>query len=406
MNTSKTEAGTIETGCAVVNEHPTSITVVNQKAKGRTYSYHRLTWYSTDGVRMMRSFPSRKEAENALAKMLRENVVEAERQKIIRRRIGEAGKKLDTKRLWDAAEAIELLAGRATLVQAVKEYIERHPVGPTETVRESCDRYLADMQTNGARESSIADKRVKFRVLCRDLGQTPTILLDDRAAETWLKKRGFSRATAKSYHTAITNLANFYAGKKRKRHLGDERLPETWTVVQVQQLFAVAAKDVPGIVPAMVVLWFGGVRPEEMLRLTWDNVDLASKSLHVPPEVAKTRTSRVVDLDSNAVEWLTQYTGTGPLVSSQATYRRLRSKLQASLGVVEWPRDCPRHTFATMLYKASENLNRTMEQLGHFGSSSVFVRHYKGQQVTREQAAEYFNIRPSLVAAPAAGAPP
>lgn len=395
MNLGKTKSRNIETESAIVNDHPASITAMEQTTRGKRYTYFLLTWRSTDGKRLRKHYPSLKKAKSALADLLQKNTVESQRQKIIRHRIGEAGKRLDSKRLLDAAEAIELLAGRASLVDAVKEYIERHPIGPTENIKETCDRYMAAMKENGARESSIADKRVKFGVLCRDLGDIPTVQLDDRMAEGWLKKRGCSRATAKSYETAIKNLVNFYAGKKRKRHLADERLPETWSVEQVRDLFAVAESEVPEIIPAMVVLWFGGVRPEEMLRLTWNNIELSARSLHVPPEVAKTRTSRVVDLGENAVEWLTQYKDTGPIVSSQATYRRLRTRLQTALKMDEWPRDCPRHTFATMLYKSTENLNRTMEQLGHFGSSSVFVRHYKGQAVTRDQATEYFNIRPA-----------
>jgi integrase len=400
MKTCKTEPRNIEIVPAIVNGLPARISTIKLTAKGRPYDYFRLTWYSTDGVRVMRSYPSRKAAESALSKLTQENSVETERQKIIRNRIGEMGKKLDNKRLWDAAQALELLPGRASLVQAVTEYVERHPVGPTESVEETCARYITAMQEQGARESSVVDKRVKFRVLCRDLGKTPTLLLDEQTAEAWLKKRGCTRATAKSYGTAIKNLVNFYAGKKRKRHLNDERLPETWTVAKVRQLFVVAEAKVPEIIPAMVVLWFGGVRPEEMLRLSWENIQLSAKSVHVPPEVAKTRTSRVVDIGDNAVEWLMKYKGEGPLVSSHATYRRLRSRLQTELKMNEWPRDCPRHTYATMLYKSTENLNRTMEQLGHFGSSSVFVRHYKGQHVTREQAAEYFNIRPGGIADP------
>lgn len=394
MKPDETEARNIETEVVVVNDHPARIIECEVEAKGTKYQFYRLTWYTTDGKRVHKSYPTRKAAGKAREALARQNISETQRQKVLRHRIGLAGKKLDTKRLFDAVEALELLGSRATLVQAVKEYIQRHPVGPTETIRETCDRYLASMKEHGARDSSIADKRVKFGVFCRNMGKTPTVQLDDITAEGWLKERQFSRATEKSYGTAIKNLINFYAGKKRKRHLADERLPETWTVEQVRSLFAVAEEKVPEIIPAMVVLWFGGVRPDEMRRMGWDNVDLGSRTLHVPPEVAKTRTSRVVDIGENAVEWLMRYRQTGMIVSSQATYRRLRAKLQAALGIDEWPRDCPRHTFATMLYKSTENLNRTMEQLGHFGSSSVFVRHYKGQPVTRQQAAEFFTIRP------------
>lgn len=383
-----------------VNGRPATIRPVMLKVKGTKYRYQRLTWYTTDGQRKQQCFPTEKQAEQKRVELLGADAVETERQRILSKRIGEYGQRLDRDRLMDAANALEILGGRVSLAEAAREYVARHPVGPSETIRETCNRYIEQMKADELRPTSIRDKRWKFDTLCKDLGNKPTLQLDDMMLNGWIKKHGYRHATADSFRVAVRNLRNFYAGTKKQRS-AQRGIPETWKCEKVRELFTVAEKQVPEIIPAMVILWMAGVRPDETRRLVWEkHIDLTAKLIHIPPEIAKTHTARNVDLQPAAVEWLMKYRGTGKVISSYSTFRRARTKLLEALKIAEWPRDCPRHTYATMTYKNTENMEYTMEQLGHFGGPATFKRHYKGQPVTREQAAEYFNIRPGGAAEP------
>ncbi len=361
---------------------------------GKEYRYFTVVYYSADGRRQRDTFPTRAEAEKALRKIETKLTVDAEKRKVLAKRIGEKADKLTTDQLLDAARSMEILQGRATLVDAVKEFVERHPIGPAESVEATMQRYLDDMTAAQARPSSIADKRVKLRVFCRDYGKAPTVSIDEILIRSWCVRKAFSPPTAHAYTSAARSLVNFFHGRKRRRRQGDETMPTTWAANRVRLLLGKAEEQFPEMIPAMVLLWFAGLRPKEMLRMTWDQINLTAKTVHVTPEIAKTRTSRVVDLPDNAVAWLLQYRGTGKVVSSYMTYRRGRLDLLGAAGIKEWPRDVPRHTFATIHYKTHQDIGKTMEQLGHFGNAHTFTRHYKGQPVTREQAAEYWTIRP------------
>jgi integrase len=53
-----------------------------------------------------------------------------------------------------------------------------------------------------------------------------------------------------------------------------------------------------------MVALFTGIRPQEVLRLSWDNVKLDRNFVEVPAAKAKTRQRRIVELSENAGAWL------------------------------------------------------------------------------------------------------
>jgi hypothetical protein len=86
MNLGKTETRNIETESAIVNDHPASISAVEQMAKGHLYTYFLLTWRSTDGKRLRKHYPTLNKARHALSNLLKKDTIESERQKILRHR--------------------------------------------------------------------------------------------------------------------------------------------------------------------------------------------------------------------------------------------------------------------------------------------------------------------------------
>jgi integrase len=49
---------------------------------------------------------------------------------------------------------------------------------------------------------------------------------------------------------------------------------------------------------------FAGVRPEEICRVSWAMVDLDHSRIRIPGSITKTRIGRTIDLEPNAVAWL------------------------------------------------------------------------------------------------------
>ncbi len=294
-----------------------------------------------------------------------------------------------------ALAAMRVLEGTgATILDAAQEYVLRHPRTTGETVSTTCERYLAHMQANGRRQLSIYEKRLKFNTLTKTMGDISTAAVDESDIRAWADTLGVSNGTRKAYIGAGMSLLAFFRGKLKSRGSGDQKPPVTWSVGVVAGLFKQAEAKVPDVVPAMTVLFFAGVRPYEMMRLSWEQIDTETRVIRLTGEQTKTRTMRNVDLSDNAVAWLKAYTGTGLLVQSRQAYRCLQVKLMEACGIASWPTDVARHTYATMHYNAHQNAAATMAQLGHFGNPQTFVTHYKGVPVSAADVKTFWSIVP------------
>ncbi len=297
----------------------------------------------------------------------------------------------------DALKAMKLLEGSGvTILAAVQDYLRRHPMTVTQTVEETCDKYLAAMRVEGRRELSIYEKDLKFRALKQSLGETPIGALDDADIEVWAKAREVGKLTTEAYVGAARDLVLFYRRNNRlkpRRH-DDEKPPVTWDTETVGKLMKEAEKVAPEVVPALAVLFFAGLRPHEMLRLGWDQVDLETGVIRLTGEETKTRTMRNVEIADNLRAWLEKYTGTGRVAPEENAYRIKREKVMEACALSGWPVDVARHTFATMHYNAHQNAAATMAQLGHFGNPQMFLKHYKGVPVTAAEAKAFWKILP------------
>ena len=304
---------------------------------------------------------------------------------------------LSPRQRLDSQEAMKLLRGTgATLLDVVHDYLRRHPQAGSETVRQTCDKYLAAMRAADRRSLSVYEKELKFNALCEAHGTTCTAGLDEAALEEWAKARGVGASTEQAYVDAGRNLLAFFRrgcrlkdGAKR-----DEAPPVTWNVDTVSKVMATTEANTPEIAAAFAVLFFAGLRPHEVFRLTWKQIDLEAGVIRLTGEDTKTHSMRNVEIADNLREWLNAYPGTGKLTPNRTQYRFRQEKVAKAAGLDGWPVDVARHTFATMHYNAHQNAAATMAQLGHFGNPTVFLRHYKGVQASPKDVKTYWEIKP------------
>jgi integrase len=302
----------------------------------------------------------------------------------------------------EATEAMRRLKGTgASILDAIDEYLRRHPATAGETVSQTCQKYLAAMREQGRRPLSIIEKEVKYRALCETMGETPTSAVDVSDIEEWATSRNVGTITTDAYIGAGKTLLQFFrrGGRLQTRRHTDEKPPVTWDVATVQKIMDVAEKIAPDTVAALAVLFFAGLRPHEMLRLKWDAIDLDAGIIRLTGEDTKTRSMRNVEIAANLRKWLTEYRGIGTVAPSVFRYRDQRVAVMKACKLTKWPVDVARHTFATMHYNAHQNAAATMAQLGHFGNPQMFLRHYKGVPVTATDAAAFWQITPKEGAA-------
>lgn len=150
----------------------------------------------------------------------------------------------------------------------------------------------------------------------------------------------------------------------------DRRAPFILSPGQSQTLLAVT----PSVMRAYVILgMFAGIRPDELLKLQWADVDLETKTVTVND--AKTRRRRIVALHEKAVALLAACPlKAGPVSPCYGAVRKFKRTARAALGLERWPADLLRHTAASYLLALHGDAGKVATMLGN--SSSVLLSHY------------------------------
>lgn len=151
------------------------------------------------------------------------------------------------------------------------------------------------------------------------------------------------------------------------------------------------------MVPYFAICLFAGIRPcirfGEITKLQRESVKLETKVIHIEPEVSKVRMKRLVTIQPNLAAWLKAY----PLDKFSITppnavnmHRRICKKFGLSHDVL-------RHTFISMFVAKFRSMGEAALQAGN--SEAIIRKHYLDLK-SKEEAEEFFGIRPKRSAAP------
>lgn len=293
--------------------------------------------------------------------------------------------------------------------------LAKHELGDRGTLLDAVRSFLAQKPPNARKKISAAIEEcvaAKTRKNCRPayLTQLRFVLsqfLRTRSGDVWCSDiaprhiDGFleSKPWAQSSRVGMRNrLSAFFAFCVKQGYCAtnpvdateaivvEKKLPTILTVEQAHRLLDTALVLVPTMVPFFALGMFCGIRPEELARLSNDNVKVKQGIVDIPPHVSKTRDRRIVEISENARAWLRA--SDEPLRFSRR-YRRLAIELAH----VEWSADVLRHTFASYHIAMHQSADKTALELGHQGSTKMLFRHYKAT-VTKEDAEAFWKIEP------------
>ncbi len=237
------------------------------------------------------------------------------------------------------------------------------------------------------------------------------IMQDD--VERWLHGKGWSPKSRVAY---LINLATVFSWGVEKGHVSinpcakiqrptiDDHPPGILTVPECARLLSAAlATDSPTLkrgkklqlLGYVSICLFAGVRPEEVQRMTWNEIHLEDQYLEVSALKSKTRRRRIVTISQALAAWLSEVTVPQGKIAPVNTVKRLRA-LRKLAGIEVWPHDVLRHSFASYHLAQHESAERTALQMGHAGTQMLFA-HYR-ELVRPKDAAAFWALRhPSRV---------
>ena len=182
---------------------------------------------------------------------------------------------------------------------------------------------------------------------------------------------------------------------KEKEDFGEV---EFYTPKELRALLDTASgnAEFAGLLPVIALCGLAGLRLQEAVRLTWEDVFRVGGHVEVSSAKSKTRSRRLVTACQALTRWLAPYRGgSGPVWSHSLD--RFHDEFNALLGSLGIPakRNGLRHAYCSFHYALQANESLTAQQAGN--SPQMVHAHYKGL-ATKKEAEKWFAVKPKRVA--------
>jgi site-specific recombinase XerD len=172
----------------------------------------------------------------------------------------------------------------------------------------------------------------------------------------------------------------------------DQKTPTILSVDQCATLMKFAKYSRPSSLAFFSLALFAGIRPEELQKVTWGNVDLVNGIVTIDAATSKVRRRRLVHLEPNALEWMQFASDIDARLPFLCSSRRRTVKAAArGLGFDGWPQDVMRHTAASQWLAKTHDVARVAKELGN--SPEILLRHYH-ELVSAKDCLAFWSIKP------------
>jgi integrase len=317
---------------------------------------------------------------------------------------GTASTYLPAGKIEEAQAAFDRLNGTGiTLTEAVEEVLKwKKARESTVTFKEMFERFIEAKSSRS--EKYQTDLRC---TLPRFASLHARLACEVSAPEIEEQLKGMSASVHNAFLRYLKAVFNFgvrrgWCDKNPVQQIEMQRVRMRRQILlnsQVAGLLRAVRETDMELLPFHVLCIFAGIRPEEVCRLNWSNVNIAEHFIEVPDESAKTEIRRIVEMEPLLVDWLTYFVKrggntTGPVTPKLNLRKRLR-ELRKAAKIIPWPQDAPRRTFASNWLAVNHDVNRLNNLMGHT-SPAMLWRHYH-RAVTQKQAREFWKIEPPPV---------
>jgi integrase len=289
------------------------------------------------------------------------------------------------------------------------------------SVKEAVDKFRAEKKSANRRGRYLKDLELELGYLTTKHGSklTHEVQKEDLIEVIAVGDRGAERQNniRKDFRTFFNwCAANGYA-QSNPAELVPVKTVERGEIVtlsleKVRALMGVAVGYKKGkLVPYVALATFCAIRPDELARLSWAQIDLGEKQVTITASAAKKRGRRVVDIPDNCVAWLAPHARKKKPIKG-INWRKDFDWVKARIGygnpermpqgrkgkdkkkwahLKPWPQDVLRHTGISCHYRLHEDEGKTASWAGN--SPDMIHAHYRAL-ISATDAAAFFEIVP------------
>lgn len=261
------------------------------------------------------------------------------------------------------------------------------------TIEEACESVLNAKAAEGLSRHYLTGLRQTVRRFALDHQTQLVRSIDHHCIECWLASRNEVPSSRRSTMGRLQSLF----GHLHKRGLISENpmrrltiprvrtvAPRVFSPAEARELLHDCRTRTPDLLGFLVIGLFTGVRPFEILDLTWSDLDLDRGTIRV--DRTKTGKRRIVPLEPAAKAWLAVCDRSIDLCPSWSTVRRRRRELRP-----DWPQDILRHTAASYLLALHQDAGKVAFWLGT--SPRILMQHYS-ELVSVDDCTAFWELRP------------
>lgn len=323
------------------------------------------------------------------------------------------------------AEAVRFILNLAELRQSLFPRTRLHAATDADIYRMGLLAWQQSHRSVTLRTAATRYNRSKPYLRPRTLGERRQIFNRLAAALPRLMNKRLSDFTAEDCYRLLEEPFPTAGGRnKARRHLGGlfryavqrgwcrnnpfalippERLQErTVTVLTLPQVEALlAALQQPAYrrcTPAVGLMLWGGIRPYEVARLHWEDIDLAERLVYLCPKHTKTGGARQVTIHPvlyrHLRQWLREQERP-PAPDAALTppnWARLWKRLRLTAGLTPWREDTLRHTYASYHLKFFRDPTALQWEMGHRSADMLRTRYLNMRGLTAAAAAAFWSI--------------
>lgn len=277
-----------------------------------------------------------------------------------------------------------------------------------QTVAKGFELYLATKQH--LRPDSLRDIRYLGQRLLRTCPEMAARCFDSCSlsdCEQWLSQCFTTPSQFNKGRTLLHALFHFaccreWCSRNPIHYLAKKRVIEQkiapLSIQQSQELIIQSKAQHEGAcAPAAALLLWAGLRPTELKRLHWHDIDLDEKCITLRAECSKTGGTRQVDICPPLLSVLKRYSRAlqGRVVPSN--WRHKWKGIRDAAGFKgQWVQDVLRHTYASYHAKRFKNMPLLQLNMGHRDQSLLRARYVNMQGISRDDALRFFkgNLNP------------
>jgi integrase len=273
------------------------------------------------------------------------------------------------------------------------------------SVADLAKEVLEAKRKDGMSATYLVDLRKRLARFNADFGQRKIAAITVEELDNWLRALPGSPKSRANYRANVGVLFS-YAARRRMidnnpiLHTARPKLPDTppeiFAVNELRLLLEAARLAAPDVLPILAIGAFSGLRDAEIKRLDWSEVDQKRGYIEVKAQKAKSARRRIVQMQPNLRDWLKPYAGIAGAVVP-ANWRKKLDRVREAGGLLKWPNNGLRHSFASYRLAAIHDAPRVAAELGH-SSPQMLYSTYR-EVVLPEEAERYWEIKPAAEAA-------